>query len=66
MCFALDSHAAEQRHIVRERCDEMVQKARLATSGFTLHHDNGALSGACPEYELIELLQLGLSSQQHE
>jgi hypothetical protein len=65
MRFTLDSQAAKDGHILGERRDEMLQEARLAAAGLSLDHHNTADAGASSLDEIIELVQLGLTSQQH-
>ena len=62
MCFALDSDATKHGDIFGQRRDEMLQETRLATAGFTLDHDHAAVPRASPQNEVIESLQLGISS----
>jgi hypothetical protein len=65
MRFTLDSQAAKDGHILGERRDEMLQEARLAAAWFSLDHHDTADAGTSQQDEFIELVQLGLSSQQH-
>jgi hypothetical protein len=65
MRFTLDPQTTKDGHILGERRDEALQEARLAAAGFSLDHYNTADAAASSLNEFIELVQLGLTSQQH-
>jgi hypothetical protein len=63
--FALDPKAAEHSNILGKGRYELIQQACLAAPGLSQNHDDAAVSRASSEDEILKLLQLGISSQQH-